>query len=173
MPADTLQLLAENLAGVISTILVSQNLKWGKDIAIAISNDAVHYGDEDWGGKNFALFGSDSSGYKKALVYENKLINDYLVPDFSISKINSFVSGLVNKNSEYKWPWCGRNSVPFGLLTSLYLQEKIRSPKLTGLLLDYSTSIMNKPLKVDDLKMGATAPANIHHWVGYVSIGYE
>ncbi|MBI5217882.1 MAG: AmmeMemoRadiSam system protein B [Bacteroidia bacterium] len=173
MPADTLQILAKNLAGVIHSILVSQNLKWGEDIAMVISNDAVHYGDQDWGGKNFALLGSDSSGYKKALAYEHKLIHDYLVPEFTISKIISFISELVDKNSGYKWTWCGRNSVPFGLLTSLYLQEKTQTPKLNGLFLDYSTSIMNKPIKVDDLKIGATAPANIHHWVGYVAIGYK
>ena len=28
-------------------------------------------------------------------------------------------------------------------------------------------------VKVDDLKMGTTAPANNHHWVGYAAFGYE
>jgi len=173
MPVDSMQLLTKNLADAIQAVLASQKLKWGEDIAIVISNDAVHYGDEDWGGKNYAFFGSDSVGYKKALLNENRLVKDYLVPEFNVPKICSFISELVDQNSVYKWTWCGRNSVPFGLLTSLYLQEKTCTPKLTGIFLGYSTSIMNKPLKVDDLKMGPTAPANIHHWVGYVAIGYK
>jgi len=51
MPVDSMQLLTKNLADAIQAVLASQKLKWGEDIAIVISNDAVHYGDEDWGGK--------------------------------------------------------------------------------------------------------------------------
>jgi AmmeMemoRadiSam system protein B len=173
MSVDSMPLLAKNLADVLQAILVSQKLQWGKDVAIVISNDAVHYGDEGWGGKNYAFFGSDSAGYTKALLNENRLIQQYLIPELNLTNISSFASELVNQNSIYKWTWCGRNTIPFGLLTSLYLQENTGTPKLTGIFLGYSTSIMNTPIKVDDLKMGATAPANMHHWVGYAAIGYK
>jgi MEMO1 family protein len=173
MSMDSIQMQAKNLADVLQAILASQKLHWGEDVAIVISNDAVHYGDESWGGKNYAFYGSDSAGYTKALLNENRLIQQYLIPELNITNICSFVSELVDQNSVYKWTWCGRNTIPFGLLTSLYLQEKTGTPKLTGISLGYSTSIMNTPLKVNDLKMSATAPANMHHWVGYAAIGYK
>ncbi len=173
MPVDSLMLLAQNLADAIQAVLVSQKLKWGKDVAIVISNDAVHYGDEDWGGSNYAFFGCDSTAYKKALFNENRLIEDYLTAELNIPKICSFVKELVDEKSIYKWTWCGRNTIPFGLFTSLYLQEKTGEKKLSGYYLGYSTSIMNPPIYVNDLKMSATAPATIHHWVGYTAIGYE
>jgi hypothetical protein len=44
---------------------------------------------------------------------------------------------------------------------------------LKGIPLGYSTSIDKEPLKVKDLGMGITAPASIHHWVGYPAIGYR
>jgi hypothetical protein len=32
----------------------------------------------------------------------------------------------------------------------------------------------NARVKVDDLEgMGVTAPATLHHWVGYASVGYR
>jgi AmmeMemoRadiSam system protein B len=173
MSVDSMQLIAKKLAAQLQIIMASQKLKWGEDLAIVISNDAVHYGDEDWGGKNYASFGSDTAGYKMALLKENNLVQEYLVPELNPAKLASFISELVDQNSVYKWTWCGRNTIPFGLFTSLFLQETTGSVKLKGLFLGYATSIMNKPLKVDDLNMGATAPANIHHWVGYAAIGYK
>ena len=72
----------------------------------------------------------------------------------------------------YKWTWCGRYSVPMGLITSYYLTKKFNI-NLSGLLLGYATSIDHQTLPVDDLVMGTTAPANIHHWVGYAAIAYK
>jgi MEMO1 family protein len=173
MSVDTMQAIADLLAASIQKITSRKNLKWGEDFAFVISNDAVHYGDEEWGGKNFATFGSDSSGFTKAVDYEHKLIQDYLVPKTDTSKIKSFISCLVNKNFEYKWTWCGRNSVPFGLLTALSFQRIIHAPELDGILMGYSTSISHEPIRVNDIFMGITAPANIHHWVGYIAMVYK
>ena len=80
---------------------------------------------------------------------------------------------LINKNFEYKWPWCGRNSVPFGLFTALSFQRISHAPELDGILMGYSTSISREPIRVNDIFMGVTAPANIHHWVGYAAIVYK
>jgi hypothetical protein len=74
---------------------------------------------------------------------------------------------------EYKWTWCGRYSVPFGLLTAIELQKQTNSALLKGKFIGYSTSIDHKPLPVEDLHMGRTAIATMRHWVGYVSVGYK
>ena len=75
---------------------------------------------------------------------------------------------------EYKWTWCGRYSVPFGLLVAWHLRQLRRARPLTGTILGYATSVDNARVKVDDLEgMGVTAPATLHHWVGYASVGYR
>jgi len=149
-------------------------MKWGEDFAIIISTDAVHYGDQDWGGTNLAPYGADSAGYKKAVAHEYEIINNTLTGEITPEKIKQFTHYTVQDTNykEYKWTWCGRYSVPMGLLTAYYL-EKDLNQNLKGTLVGYATSIDHPKLKVEDLGMGITAPANIHHWVGYAALGYK
>jgi MEMO1 family protein len=162
------------LSKAIGEVMTEQKLVWGKDIAIVISNDAVHYGDEDWGGKNYADYGCDTAGYNKAVNHESEIIK-CLLPVPGKEKVNEFFKYTVQSEDwhEYKWPWCGRYSVPFGILTAVSLAEITKGENLLGVRMDYSTSISNKPLPVEDLQMGKTAIATLHHWVGYAAIGYK
>ncbi len=175
MSFDQLTKNALDFSKTLHKIMEQYKLEWGKDISIVISSDAVHYGDKDWGGKNFAKFGADSSGYKKALQHEKELIDSYLTGNIKQEKIKGFYYSTVKKENykKYKWTWCGRYSIPFGLLTSMYLTEYSEGDSLTGVFIDYSTSIANKPIPVKDILMGHTAPANIRHWVGYTAVGYH
>ena len=140
-----------------------------------ISTDAVHYGDEDWGGKNYAPYGTDSLSLVEVKNIELEIINNCLVGEVSPPKIQKFIQYTVQENDykEYKWTWCGRYSVPFGLLTAYHLNKLSKNIILKGDLFGYSTSIDHTKIKVDDLNMGTTAPANNHHFVGYAAIGYK
>jgi len=171
---DNMNKMAKPLAEAIASVMKENKLQWGKDIAIVISTDAVHYGDEDWNGKNFARFGTDSAGYEKAVTLEKEIMDTCLKGTLEKTKAKKFCGYTVKKEDykEYNWTWCGRYSVPMGLLTAFYLSEILNSP-LKGISLAYSTSISNKHIKVDDLKMGTTAPAKLKHWVGYASVGYR
>lgn len=161
------------LAEAIQRVTQEKQMMWGQDFAIVISNDAVHYGDDGWGGKNFALYGADSMGYQKALQHEREVIAT-LSEEITAEKIRQFCRFTVQEADfrEYKWTWCGRYSVPFGLLTSFHLNHLQENAPLTGKLLEYSTSIEASRIQVEDIGMGVTAPANIRHWVGYAAIGY-
>jgi MEMO1 family protein len=147
--------ISKALAASINKALQKNKLEWGKDVAIVISNDAVHYGDTDWGGRNFARYGADSAGYKKAVEFERALISSTLEGDLSPGKIKEFNTNTVSEKDhhEYKWTWCGRYSVPFGLLTSFYLNEKNKIP-LRGKSFGYSTSLQNSHIPVSDLGIG-------------------
>jgi AmmeMemoRadiSam system protein B len=164
----------EALADVLYNIMEKDSLVWGEDIALIISTDAVHYGDEDWGGKNFARYGTDSTGTAKAVKFEHKIIADCLTGELNLRKIEKFTKYTVKSNNfkEYKWTWCGRYSVPFGLATAFFLQKKYSNDPLEGFLMNYANSIDHPHLPVNDLSMGITAPANQHHWVGYAALGY-
>jgi len=166
--------ISSNLTNIIADIVKEKGWVWGKDFAIAISSDSVHYGDKGWGGKNFAKFGADQKGYDLAVKHEHEIIDNCLTGPISKKKIKRFIHYTVKDDNyiEYKWTWCGRYSIPFGLSVSLNL-EKILGQTLKGTLIGYATSIDHPHIKVDDLKMGITAPANIRHWVGYTAIGYR
>ena len=174
MPYQRMQEIAAELGRAIYKAAQKRAWRWGKEYALLISNDAIHYGDQDWGGKNLAPLGAGQKGYEKVAAFENQIIDECLKGSLGKGMIEKFSAYTVKKENykEYKWTWCGRYSVPLGLLTSCYLQDAHKQPLLTGHFVGYTTSVDHAHIKVDDIGMGATAPANLNHWVGYVGIVY-
>jgi AmmeMemoRadiSam system protein B len=175
MNAGKMAEISRPLASAIAKTMKARRLEWGKDVALLITTDAVHYGDEDWGGKNMAPFGADSAGYVKAVAKEHLIIDSCLVGEPSSEKIRKFIGITVKPDDykEYQWTWCGRYSLPLGLMVALELQKETNGPPLNGRYIGYTTSIDHQPLPVGDLRMGKTANATIRHWVGYASVAYE
>ena len=168
--------LALPLAQAIAAIMNDERLEWGADIALLSSTDAVHYGDEGWGGKDFAFYGADAEGYGKALLHEQRIMRDCFEGELQPDRIERFTRYTLDDHDhrEYKWTWCGRYSVPFALLVAWRLQQLRHATPLRGTILGYATSIDHAPVKVDDLEgMGVTAPATLRHWVGYAAVGYR
>lgn len=166
--------ISDALANSIKTVTGQHHMQWGTDFSILISNDAVHYGDEDWGGNNYAPFGSDTAGYDMAIAHEKEIITSTLCGSLDPEKISKFCEYTIQKENykEHKWTWCGRYAIPFGLLTGYYLAE-IEGFTVQGDNAGYLTSIDHPAIPVEDLGMGTTAPANIRHWVGYVGVVYK
>ena len=175
MDFKRMQTISRQLAEVLFNLMKQKNLNWGKDVALLISSDAVHYGDEDWGGNNYAPYGTDSTGNALAIAHEHEIIRTCFEGALTGEKIARFYAYTVNPDNfrEYRWTWCGRYSIPFGLLTSLYLQSLQKAGPLTGIPVAYATSISHPHLKVADLGMGRTAIATPRHWVGYPAIGFK
>ncbi|MEE4198756.1 MAG: AmmeMemoRadiSam system protein B [Bacteroidales bacterium] len=175
MSFDKMMQIANPFAVALKQVMSENELSWGKDLALVISTDAVHYGDKDWGGKNYAPFGTDSIGLQKAKDYELEIIHNCLMGKITPQKIQSFINYTVQEDNykEYKWTWCGRYAVPLGLLTAYTLDSLMGGEELQGVFVGYSSSVDHAPLKVHDLNMGTTAPAYNHHWVGYAAVGYE
>ncbi|KAK7201987.1 Memo-like protein [Novymonas esmeraldas] len=169
--------IASVLGPAIGRVAGKHQLEWGTDYAVVISTDAVHYGDEDWGpGKTYAEFGVDKKGYELAVQHEHRIIGDCLKGELSVARMKAFNDYTICAEDyrEYKWTWCGRYSVPCGLLTSYFLQQSLKAATLSGTLVSYGTSVDGRAhIPVEDIAMGTTAPANLRHWVGYASVGYE
>ena len=174
MPFEKMNTLAVPLAEAIKAMAEQRNWQWGKDFTLVISNDAVHYGDEGWGGKDYARYGTDSAGYRSAVEHEWEIMHT-LSGELQPENIRRFCEYTVEEDDHkaYKWPWCGRYSAPFGLLTSFHLSHLINFQPLVGYPVGYASSIDHAPLNVEALGMGFTAPANLRHWVGYAVIGYK
>ncbi len=174
MPFEKMQQAATALASAINTEAGKRNLNWGKDFALVISTDAVHYGDEDWGGKNYAPFGADTLGYWLAVDHEKEIMRNCFTGQLTPEKARKFSEYTVDSKDyrEYKWTWCGRYAVPFGMLTAWNLAG-LQHTTLGGCIYGYATSIDHPHLPVSDLHMGITAPAKLRHWVGYGAAGYR
>ena len=172
MSPDRMQECGKALAEAIKEVAAKNKWEWGKDYAIVVTSDAVHYGNEDWGGIDRALFGCDNKGNAKARDHESEIIDNCFIGNVTPDKIELFNNYTLNKENyrEYKWTWCGRYSIPVALYTSYYLNG---SNPLSGVFIGYTTSITSVHIPVDDLRMGRTAIATDCHWVGYAALGYR
>jgi len=176
MTYTRMQELALPLARAIAAIIDEDALEWGRDIALLSSSDAVHYGDEGWSGRNFAFCGSGAQGYANALQHEQRIMAECFDGELRPDRIEQFTRYTLDRRDhrEYKWTWCGRYSVPFGLLVAWHLQQTRSAPSLSGTVLGYTTSLDHAHLDVHDLEgMGVTAPATLRHWVGYAAVGFR
>jgi AmmeMemoRadiSam system protein B len=172
MSPDRMEACGKALANAIRAVAKSHKWEWGTDYAIIVTTDAVHYGNEDWGGVDRAYFGCDEKGNIKARDHEAEIIDSCFKGELKPEKIRLFNNYTLKSDNykDYKWTWCGRYSVPVASYASYYLNE---NKPLSGELVGYSTSITSAHIPVDDIVMGRTAIATNCHWVGYASIGYR
>lgn len=128
-----------------------------------------------WGGTNYCPFGSDLEGYRKA-AGQDRDIAESLAGPLDREKAKRFLERCVDPLdiTRYQVTWCGRFSVPFGLVAAERTRERLGLPPLTGMVLDCGTSVSEAGIDVADLPgMGVTAPSNFHHFVGYAAIGWN
>jgi AmmeMemoRadiSam system protein B len=172
MSPERMEACGKALADAIKAVAKGHKWEWGTDYAIIVTTDAVHYGNEDWGGVDRAYFGCDENGNIKARDHEAEIIDSCFTGELKPEKIRLFNNFTLKSENyrDYKWTWCGRYSVPVASYASYYLNE---SKPLSGELVGYSTSITSAHIPVDDIVMGRTAIATNCHWVGYASIGYR
>ena len=175
MTFENMELFSEELVKVLIKLMKSRGLIYGNELAIVISNDAIHYGSEGWGGSNLAPFGTNSIGNEKARHKDLTIIKNCLENELNSEKIKLFNTYTVNQDDfkQYAWVWCGRYSVPFGLLVANKLNQKIYESNLQGTLIDWRSSLHNAHIEVKDIGMGHTAPATSKHWVAFTGIGYQ
>ncbi|MBN2070018.1 MAG: AmmeMemoRadiSam system protein B [Candidatus Krumholzibacteriota bacterium] len=165
---------AEEFSAALGREFEKKGMKIGRDYIILISSDCVHYGDEEWGGRNHAPFGTGKDGYEKAVARDIDIVKTTLAGKLTPEKIKIFRERIDSFEFEwpYKIPWCGVYSIPFGLslISRLSAMEGRDAP--VGVMLDYSTSLDPGPLLFEGEGTGATNIANLNHWVGYTSVGY-
>ncbi len=145
----------------------------GRDVAVVVSSDAVHYGPDF----DHAPFGTDAEAHEKAAEHDRSLAEEHLEGNLDPAALHRFLVTLVDPETlDYRLPWCGRFSIPFGveLLRKVALESAGKAPK--GALLRYGTSLTEPELPVSEetreAGLGYTAPSNFHHWVGYAAVGY-
>lgn len=170
---ERIEELSDELAAAIASVMQANEWKIGRDIAIVVSSDAVHYGPDF----DHAPFGTDATAYQRAVARDTRLATRYLEGTLTTAKLHTLFETLVEPaDLSYRLPWCGRFSVPFGLEVLRKVALETAGAVPTGELLRYSTSLEGPelPVSAEARKggLGYTAPSNFHHWVGYAAVGY-
>ncbi len=163
--------LSEKLAGHIADYITENNLKIGKDIFFLVSADANHYG-KDF--KN-TVFGEDLKAHQQGTEQDKKIIAQCLEGAVGKEKLKNLTGQLWGENfKEYSnTVWCGKFSIPFGMLTTLKTINRFHQKKtLEGELIRYSDTYSEGVLPIKKPGYGITAPFSLKHWVGFFTVGF-
>ncbi len=170
MPYARMEEVSGKLAAVIAGYIREAGLVPGKDIAFLVSSDGNHYG------KDFdnAPYGEGVEAWEKATAFDRRLIADHLTGPMDAAKVEGLTRELwgatyIDYRSTY---WCGKYSVPFGLLAAEKIVALTTGRKLAGTLFKYSDTYSEGVLPLTKTGMGTTAPFSLRHWVSFCTIGY-
>ncbi|MGC8596067.1 MAG: AmmeMemoRadiSam system protein B [Candidatus Kryptoniota bacterium] len=162
MQFEKMDEISGKLSSIVSEYIKTNHLVPGKDIAFLISSDANHYGPDF----NNNPFGVDLDAHTKA-TYQDKLIAQRdLEGKITPQKVKDFSGEMKNV------VWCGKFSIPFGLLTVEKVVRDLNSDSLEGKLIAYSDSYTEGVIPLKNTGMGTTAPFSLKHWVGWLSAAY-
>jgi len=170
MPFDKMDEVSTKLAAVIAAYMKDNGLTAGKDIFFLISSDGNHYG-QDF---NNSPFGEGEQAWSTARALDQRIIRDCLTGVMDKSKVEALTGELWGKTYvDYKNTyWCGKYSIPFGLLVVQKIIAQTANKKISGMLFRYSDTYSEGALPLRKTGMGTTAPFSLRHWVSFCSIGY-
>ena len=169
MPFNRMDSISSDLSEIIKDYISSNDLEPGKDIFFLISTDADHYG-EDF---NNSPFGEDENAHREATSNDRRIAEAYINAGITYKDIEGLSKELWG-SPDIKTPvplWCGKYSVPFGMLTIYHIADRLNLKNLNGKLLKYSDTWTEKTLPVYGTHMGTTAPFSLKHWCGFLSAG--
>jgi MEMO1 family protein len=161
---ERLEEIADHLAAALAEEMKARGWVLGRDLAMAISADAIHYGPDF----QQTLFGPGGiSAYEQATAKDRGLLTGPMSGPLTVSSLRAMYATFVDPEhpDDYRWTWCGRFSVPLGLLTLERLTRGMGG--VIGHPVAYGTSISGPELPLRDLGLRPSAPSNLYHFVGY------
>ena len=164
MGFEKMNTVSAALGKIMTTYMKDNKLIPGDDVSFLVSADTVHYG-PDFG---YSPFGLDAAAHEKARSQDMDIGIKLLSKAVTKTKIQKFTDRVWGE----KIPWCGRFSIPFGLLAVQKTVKYSTGNKIVGVPMRYSDSYTLGVLPVFKAGIGTTAPFSLEHWVGYWSIVY-
>ena len=164
--------IASRLGSALAGSMNKRGWTLGRDVAIVISTDGVHYG-EDF---KYAPYGAGGvEALKRAMDFDRKLIRETLGGPFTAQAARTFYATVVDPANpdQYRVPWCGRFSVTFGTLLLGETARALGLPAPRGVPVALSASVDTPELPVRDVGLGVTAPANLYHFVSHPAIAFR
>lgn len=166
MDAGRMEEISSELSKIITEYVERNGLRLGSDIFFLISSDANHYG-KDF---NNTPYGEDEAAHKTATENDRRIAQTCFESEINGERIKKLTNELWDNKSAPVW--CGRCSIPFGLLTVSKTVKNISGKNIEGKVFKYSDTVTEGVLPVKNTKMGLTAEANFKHWCGWLSAGF-
>lgn len=170
-PFERIEEIASRLGDALAAAMKKRGLKLGKDVAIVISADAIHYGADF---KQVPFGDGGIEAYTKAVARDRDLLTGPLAGPVSVEKVRALYGTFVDPDDPdtYRLSWCGRFSIPFGMLLLRRTAEALGLPAPVGMPVAYATSVGAPELRLRASGLGETAPANLYHFVGYPAVAW-
>jgi AmmeMemoRadiSam system protein B len=168
---ERFQELAARLGAGLAKAMQARSWQLGRDVAIVISSDGVHYGSDF----QYTPYGAGGiEAFTKAVARDRELMNGPLTGPVQPAKARAFFEACVDpaNPSTYRMPWCGRFSIPFGLLLLQETAQRLGLSAPVGQPVALGVSVDTPELPVKPLGMGPTAPANLYHFVTHPAVAF-
>jgi hypothetical protein len=167
-PFERMRALADHLGDALAAELRARRWRLGRDVAIAISADAIHYGPDF----EQTTLGEGIEAYRGAHEKDRGLLTGPLSGPVTTEKARALYATFVDPEhpDAYRWTWCGRFSVPFGMLLLERLGRDHGGAR--GWPVAYSTSVGWPEVSLRDVGITPGAPCNLYHWVGYPGVAF-
>jgi hypothetical protein len=172
MDVERMEQLSARLGDALAAALRRHGWTLGRDVALVISSDAVHYGPDF----KYVPYGEGGiEAYAKAVAADEALLTGPLAGPVIVDGVRALSARFVDplQPDTYRLTWCGRFSVPLGLLTLTRTMQASAGRAPVGVPLAYATSVGAPELAVRESGLGETAPANLYHFVGYPAAAYR
>ena len=163
--------MASGLADALAACMKKRGLQLGRDVAIVISADGTHYG-EDF---RFVPYGAGGrEAFDKSVADDRKLMRETLGGLVSEEKARDFYATVVDPANpdQYRRTWCGRFSVTLGTMLVAQTAKRLGLATPKGVPVALGVSVDAPELAVRDVGLGPTAPANLYHFVMHPALAF-
>jgi AmmeMemoRadiSam system protein B len=168
---ERIEAIATRLGDALAASMKRRGWRLGRDVAIVISSNAVHYG-PDFHETPFGEGGVEA--YTKAVARDRELLTGPFAGALSVEKARTLFGDFVDPENPdtYRLSWCGRFSIPFGMVLLKETSEALGIGTPQGLPITYGTSIAAPALRWRADGLGETAPSNLYHFVGQPGVAW-
>jgi len=174
VPAARFERLAElsqRFNAALAAAMRNRGWQLGRNVAVVVSTDGVHYG-TDFRYTPYGDGGVDA--YVRACARDRELLTGPLSGAVDEPKVRGLYETFVDPADPgtYRMTWCGRFSVPLGMLMLAETSRSLGLPAPVGHPVAYGTSVGFPELPLREVSLGETAPANLYHWVSYPAVAF-
>jgi MEMO1 family protein len=168
---ERLAALATALGDALAASMKKRGWELGRDVAIVISTDGIHYGDDF----KYVPYGAGGiEAFKRAMDDDRRIVRETLGGVFDPAKARTFYSTVVDPDEpdRYRMPWCGRFSVTLGTLVMGETARALGMAAPRGVPVALGVSVDTPEIAVRDVGIGPTAPANLYHFVTHPALAF-
>ncbi|HWQ07595.1 MAG TPA: AmmeMemoRadiSam system protein B, partial [Holophaga sp.] len=170
-PFPRLRAMAERFGVELASLMKARGWVLGRDVAVVISSDGIHYGNDF----NYAPYGEGGVGpFQAAMDHDRRVLRELLAGKVTPAMAQEFYETMVDPDhpDTYRKTWCGRFSIPFGLLLLEAASRELEQAPLRGLPVAFGASVDVPELPVRNIGLGPTCPISLYHFVTFPAAAF-